>query len=296
MPYVRGGTSQGSSNRPEVVDVYHSNNVYANNVLIALWQPPGATEQSSKLVYKIPSSNLFTKPNTPPIQGPDYTPAPVPEAEQSTRAQENIESGADESFQDFTSPPVPDADQPKDVEFEAGATASDLVTFLTSCLNEAKTGAWRETGQRGRPSNPNIINIWKSIGLTGSYFQTDQTPWCAGFVCFAMKQSGLKWIREAGAFNVANRLAKMPPYKQIPVDQMQPGDLVCWGSSHVNFCYTRKQDVVTFVGGNQGPQKGNGGPPRDPAGDGDVTQSYPGGVKIANVKSKIKMVVRLSRE
>ncbi len=41
MPYSTGNTSQSKSGRPEVVDVYKSNNVYANNVLIALHQPPG---------------------------------------------------------------------------------------------------------------------------------------------------------------------------------------------------------------------------------------------------------------
>jgi hypothetical protein len=41
MPYKQGGTSQGNSGRPEVVDVYFSNNVNANNVPIALHKPPG---------------------------------------------------------------------------------------------------------------------------------------------------------------------------------------------------------------------------------------------------------------
>jgi hypothetical protein len=41
MPYSTGNTSQSKSGRPEVVDVFKANNVYANNVLVALWQPPG---------------------------------------------------------------------------------------------------------------------------------------------------------------------------------------------------------------------------------------------------------------
>ena len=41
MPYVPGGTSQGNSGSPEVLDVYHSPTVFANNVGVALWQTPG---------------------------------------------------------------------------------------------------------------------------------------------------------------------------------------------------------------------------------------------------------------
>lgn len=40
MPYVPGATAHGVVH---VADVYNSPNVYANNVLIALWQPPGGT-------------------------------------------------------------------------------------------------------------------------------------------------------------------------------------------------------------------------------------------------------------
>jgi hypothetical protein len=41
MPYKTGSTTQGRSGRAEVLDVFHSPDVYANNVNIALWQPPG---------------------------------------------------------------------------------------------------------------------------------------------------------------------------------------------------------------------------------------------------------------
>jgi len=44
MPYIQGGTSQGNSGRPEVVDVYSSNNVFANFVNIALWNDPQGPE------------------------------------------------------------------------------------------------------------------------------------------------------------------------------------------------------------------------------------------------------------
>ena len=41
MPYVPGAGAHGVIH---VADVYHSGNVYANNVNIALWLSPGGTE------------------------------------------------------------------------------------------------------------------------------------------------------------------------------------------------------------------------------------------------------------
>jgi hypothetical protein len=40
MPYIKGGTTQSKSSRPEVADVYHSPTVFANSVPVALWLPP----------------------------------------------------------------------------------------------------------------------------------------------------------------------------------------------------------------------------------------------------------------
>ena len=41
MPYIPGGGAQKTSNLPAVSDVYHSGNVYVNNVPVALWLAPG---------------------------------------------------------------------------------------------------------------------------------------------------------------------------------------------------------------------------------------------------------------
>jgi hypothetical protein len=163
--------------------------------------------------------------------------------------------------------------------------------FLGQCLQEAKTGAWRETGQDGKPSNQNILNMWKNIGIG---YNSDQVPWCAGFACFAMKQSGMKWIRDANAFNLANKLGSGtvdPNYKTVSVSEMKPGDLVLWGSGHVSFCYTANNGRYTFVGGNQLPGKNADPPVRDPKRDGDVTISWPTGWSPSS--GGITKVVRL---
>lgn len=44
MPYIPGGTSQGSSGLKEVVDVFSSGNVYVNGVRVALWNAPNNSE------------------------------------------------------------------------------------------------------------------------------------------------------------------------------------------------------------------------------------------------------------
>lgn len=152
-------------------------------------------------------------------------------------------------------------------------TGNTVIPFLTRCLQEARQGLWRETGQGGAASNLNIINMWRNLGLS---FSSDQVPWCAGFACFAMKQSGMKWIREPGARNLVNKYTAYDG-QPIPINQMQPGDLVLWSSTHVNFCFTANNGRYTFVGGNQTPNPTSGKPVRDPKNDGDVSISWPGG-------------------
>jgi hypothetical protein len=163
-----------------------------------------------------------------------------------------------------------------------------VLPFLQKCLAEAKTGVWRETGQGGAPSNPNILNMWKNIGLG---YSSDQVPWCAGFACFALKQSGMKFIKEAGAANLVNRCAEYEG-KLINPREMQPGDLVYWSSSHVSFVYTYSGGKYTFVGGNQLPGKGSSPPIRDPKNDGDVTVSWASGWTFD--RGGISKVVRIN--
>jgi len=267
MPYVPGGTSQGDSGLAEVKDVYAASNVYINNVLVALWQPPGQSAASSSLSFKIPESKLFERPDSPQAKDQHpYIPPPVPNT-----PEQNAVAGAKPSTPgDTQAPPIEDQPPTK-----CEGSKPSVIPFLTKCLQEAKSGTWRETGQGGKPSNPNILNMWTNIGLG---FKSDQVPWCAGWACFVMKQSGLKWIREAGTYNLFNKLPGVDSgYKVVSVSEMKPGDIVCWSSGHTNFCYTAQGGKYTFVGGNQQPGRAAEPPVRDPNNDGDVTISWPGG-------------------
>jgi hypothetical protein len=280
MPYVQGGTSQGKSGLPEVQDVFHSNNVFINNVAAALWQAPGESDSASTISFNIPVSKLFSKPDSP--QATDQQPYTPPANPPSAAA--NTEAGAKAGAPgDTDAPPV--QDQP---ETKCDGNKPTVVPFLTQCLQEASKGGWRETGQGGKPSNPNILALWKNIGLS---FGSDQVPWCAGFACFAMKQSGLKWVREAGARNLAGKLPGLDPgYKVVTGQPLKPGDLVLWSVGHVNFVYTANNGRYTYVGGNQAPGNGANPPVRDPHNDGDVTISYRGG---HDGRSGIAKVIRL---
>lgn len=228
-------------------------------------------------------SNLFVKPDsTPARDNQPYIPPSTPP----TRAQNEQAGTAPTNPGASEAPPV--EDQP---ETKCEGDKPNVLGFLAQALAESRQGTWRETGQGGAPSNPTILNMWKNIGLS---FNSDQVPWCAGFACFAMKQSGLKWIREASAKNLANKLGSGsvdPNYKIVGVNEMKPGDLVLWGSGHVNFCYTANNGKYTFVGGNQAPGRAAEPPVRDPERDGDVTMSWPSGWTPA--RGGITKVVRL---
>ena len=170
---------------------------------------------------------------------------------------------------------------------ESGHPAS-VIPFLQKCLGEAANGTWRETGQGGHPSNPNIIGIWKSLGFPSSGIWTsDQTAWCAGFVNFALKESGLAYLKEAGAKQTISRAVSELQYTKIAIADMQPGDIVLWSYSHVNFCYTAKNGHFTFVGGNQTPDDKT--KTNNPS-DGSVTISWKSGWTTA--KGQIVAVIR----
>ena len=162
-----------------------------------------------------------------------------------------------------------------------------VLNFLKKILDEAANGQWRETGQGGKPSNQNITNIWKSLGYpTSGMWASDQTAWCAGFVNLALKESGLPYSKEAGA---RNTIAKAPAlgFTKVAISDMQPGDIVLWSFSHVNFCYTANNGKYTFVGGNQTPDDKTR--TNNPS-DGSVTISWKSGWTPA--RGQIVEVVR----
>ena len=264
MPYIPG--------TGRIKDVYHSGNVYVNSVPVALWLPPGSIASFAGIDID------------PPVA---LDPAVQAEIEAQTNAiisaQVSNPTGPNEFYK-----PAAAADgvkgnyAPVDDETTTTGTvsvttsSSDIVPFLTQALSDAGKGFWRETGQGGKPSNVNITNIWKNLGYPESGpWISDQTAWCMGFINFALKCSGYKYVQTASAAAITTNPERWNA-TQVPKDQAQPGDIAFWNYRHVNFVYTANNGKYSFVGGNQSPKASNN------PNDGDVTNSWPNGTTANN--------------
>jgi hypothetical protein len=159
-----------------------------------------------------------------------------------------------------------------------GPGALDLCAFLAEQLRLTRlNGYWSETGMGGQPSNPNILNIWKDLGFGNKgAWSSDQTPWCMGFVNFALKRCGYRFVQTARAFDIRDRASEYKVQKITDFSQAQCGDIALWSYSHVNFVYSNSNGGLTFVGGNQSPRgRGNDNNPSK----GDLTVSWPSGYR-----------------
>jgi hypothetical protein len=124
----------------------------------------------------------------------------------------------------------------------------------------------------GQPSNQNIVRIWIDLGYPNqSYWRSDQTPWCMGFVAWTLKQCGYRYYQTASSWAIRDATAKFGATKVSPAEA-QGGDIVLWDFGHVNFVYTARDGKLSFVGGNQGGKSRDNNP-----NSGDVTISWPGG-------------------
>jgi hypothetical protein len=270
----------GSGDFLENKDVYNSPNVYANNVPIALWLPPGSSSAFAGLqVAGVTPLTSFGDPNL--LSSANAITSGYlanPGASFSAAAQ------ADGVKADYPGTPADASTSTGTIS--ATPSASDIIPFLQTVLGEASKGLWRETGQGGKPSNPNILKVWAALGFPGtninnpttnaSPWNTDQTAWCMGFVNFSLLNSGYRWVPTASAQAITTNPQRWNA-TPVPKEQAQPGDIAFWSYHHVNFVYTASGGKYSFVGGNQTPKGGSNNPD-----DGDVTISYPGGTPSSN--------------
>ena len=268
MPYVPGAVVHGVTH---VADVYNSPNVYINNVLVALWNPAGSTAPFGTVSVSV-SVDL-------PPEDQAAAETLVGDYVAAQNGQPNSyykpEAAADGVKGNYAG--TPESSSVPDGAVATDATASDIVPFLDARLAEAKTGAWRETGQGGAASNSKITGIWTNLGYpAGSPWTTDQTAWCMGFVNYGLKSSGYKYVQTASAAAITTNPEKWGAV-QVPKAEAQPGDIAFWSYRHVNFVYTAVNGKYSFVGGNQTPSGGKNNPD-----DGDITISYPGGTAASN--------------
>jgi len=271
MPYVPGGTSQGNSGLVEVSDVYHSPNVFANNVAMALWQTPGESASYAGVSVS-PSIQIPQQ-----IQDAINSSSAAYVASQTGQPNQYYSATAAEGGVKGNYAGTPDDASTGTGLIATDASFSDIVPWMQKTYEEAQRGMWRETGQGGKPSNPNITGIWKTLGIgTTGAWTTDQTAWCMGFVNFGLKASGYKYVQTASAAAITQTPGRWGAV-QVPKEQAQPGDIAFWSYRHVNFVYEKKGAGFTFFGGNQTPKGGSNNPD-----DGDATISYPGGTPASN--------------
>jgi predicted chitinase len=158
----------------------------------------------------------------------------------------------------------------------SGQSASEFTDWFQKCLTQtAENGYWREMGQNGKPSNPNIIRIWEDLGYPkNAYWLTDQTPWCMGYVNYTLKQCGYRYVQTASAWAIRDAYTKWAATPITDFSQAQAGDIALWKYGHVNFVYANNNGRLSFIGGNQTPTAKTNNP-----NDGDVTLSWKSGYR-----------------
>lgn len=103
---------------------------------------------------------------------------------------------------------------------------------------------------QGNRHNPKILEWWIRLGLP---FRTDETPWCAGFVCGVLEEASIRSPRSAAArsFNWSKW--------GVILEEPAVGCVVClWrgarkgASGHVGFLVGRDRfNNLMILGGNQ---------------------------------------------
>jgi CHAP domain len=265
MPYQPGAVVHGVTH---IADVYKSGNVYANNVKVALWLPPGVSEAFAFDPVVAPANSYEV--STEAVAEATALAASPPSVPATSVAQGAVESG----YQG-----TPKIEVTTSTGIITNAVSTDLVAWMTARIDEGKKGMWTRVSKPApappaskAESNPNLMGIWTSIGLS-YYANHDQTAWCMGFVNFALKQNGYVWCKEASSWAIRDRPQKWNATR-IDLDKGQPGDIALWNYGHVNFVYTANNGKYTFCGGNQGGKTVTNNPQNS-----CVSQSWPSGYK-----------------
>jgi len=237
MAYIKGSGAQKDSSNPAVEDVYSSPTVFVNYVPVALHQPAVSAApaiiltpaQSAAIGAKIAEAIA-----NPPLSGDDS--GQVPQRYEGAPAAGVDDMGTTTALVDARAA-------------NSTAAANGIPGFLSQVLAEANNNQWDENG-----TNSNILNLWVELGFpvsTDRYWRTDSTPWCAGFVNWVLKRTGYKYMQSALAYDFRNKTSLYGGVP-VPLTDGQPGDIVVWNYSHVNFIYTSPSPgTYTFVGGNQ---------------------------------------------
>ena len=274
MPYIQGSNQQQQSSLPSIQDVYHSPTVFINNVPVALYQNAGQSSAFNGDFAVSPVTITTSTQSKFASNDAAYTANPAAFA----MPADAVAQGAIQPNYQGTPPATLTTSTGT---ITTATFTGTIVSFLSARLDEAARGMWNRTYQTTGVSNPNIMSIWTSLGLSGT-FTTDTTPWCMGFVNFTLKECGYRWCSEASAIAIQLNPARWHA-TSISLNAGQPGDIALWnfnGANHVNFIYTVNNGSYTFCGGNQNGHTPNSNNPSNST----ISNSWPGGWTQASNK------------
>lgn len=182
---------------------------------------------------------------------------------------------------------------------EGGGSSSDILNRNQNVINDGNNnkigvpGDFNPTGSgpewlriargelgtkeiKGSQHNPRILEYLKTVGLGSN----DETPWCAAFAAWCLKNSGQSI---AGITGMAKSFATASSMKKI--SKLEYGAIVVYSrgtnstSGHVGFCVGTKGGRILTLGGNQSDAVTVGGQPSVklhaimwPVGGGDPSQ------------------------
>lgn len=244
MPYVPGAVCHSVVH---VSDVFHSANVFANFVPIALWMKPlpnGAIALSELTLTPLSYEQIDALSTSTGLAAVDPLAAEVGLSNKGEVPQEGpitytslnseIAQGSTATFSSST------------VIITTGTGVFiELAKNIDLCLNEAKQGLWKENGK-----NPRILACYDAVGIAQA---SDSVPWCAAFAGALMKKVGARAIRTLSS------LAYKGYGEAVPIGdptKYRLNDVVVFsrsGGGHIGFFrgYNPSNGSLLIAGGNQ---------------------------------------------
>ena len=252
-------------------DVWYSPSVYINQVQAALWQPAVPQPSALHSLPAIPAPKYsLTQEQISAATSAQYTEWYITDAAGNVTS---VPPGTPGASSEGTAPspdsaPGQMSGQITGVTDAAAIGQGGYQAFLgnlAKVLQEGKGGAWA-----GGASNKNVQNMLATVGISsGSVFPSGHSYWCAAFMGWMLKISGLQYLVGAKSGSVTASAADYMRYGQA-VDPRQPnlwrqGDVAVVSSSgntssgkHVTFIYGAPHGGwYRCLGGNQGNTPGD---------------------------------------
>lgn len=160
MPYIQTGAPQKKTRNPGIKDVYHSGNVFANNVEIALWQSP---QDTAAFLVGLSTPDVTFILEQADVDSVDSTTSAAVESKITSTVAEGVSSGV---LGDATSSPTTSA--PLDA---SGSTVD--TTLAPAITGELATGDWSKFNSTNIPYDTLMLTPKTSLAT----FTTKAALW-----------------------------------------------------------------------------------------------------------------------